>query len=185
MRTVLLGLLCLVPVCAQERPDLNVVHQIKNEAFENSKVMDTLAYLTDLYGPRLTASPEFKQAADWTVKRLQSYGLENVHLEKWGPFGRSWSEEKSSLEMLEPRYARLTATPLAWSASTSGPVTAETIYAPAIGRRSPNIKENEQRLEEVKTQWTGNLKGQIVLLSKNKAPFTGVETSFPPRPTTP
>ena len=45
--------------------DLSVVHQIKVEAFQNSKVMDHLTNLGDLYGPRLTASPEWEQAAEW------------------------------------------------------------------------------------------------------------------------
>ena len=39
-----------------------MVHEIRTEAFENSKVMDTLWRLTDLYGPRLTASPEAREA---------------------------------------------------------------------------------------------------------------------------
>src|SRR5262249_46887101 len=71
--------------------DYTLIHQIKDEAFEHSKVMDHLRYLTDRYGPRLTASPEFDEAADWVVARLKSWGLANVHKESWGPFGRSWS----------------------------------------------------------------------------------------------
>ena len=105
MRYLLSALLFLAPLHAQEarsdRPDLTIVSRIKTEAFDNSRVMDTLGYLTDAYGPRLTASPEFRQAADWVVKRLQSYGVENVHLEKWGPFGRSWSLKQYALEMIE------------------------------------------------------------------------------------
>jgi carboxypeptidase Q len=53
-----------------------------------------------------------------------------VHLEPWGPFGRSWSAEQWSVEMVEPRYAPLNATPLAWTAGTNGPITGETILAP-------------------------------------------------------
>jgi hypothetical protein len=70
-----------IPICAQERgdrSDLAVVGRIKAEAFENSQVMDTLEYLTDQYGPRLTASPEWREAADWAVKRLEGYGVEHV-----------------------------------------------------------------------------------------------------------
>ena len=110
MRYLFFGVLLLAPLCAQDRGDrldLTVVSRIKTEAFDNSRVMDTLGYLTDVYGPRLTASPEFREAADWVVKRLQSYGVENVRLEKWGPFGRSWSLKQYALEMIEPRYALL------------------------------------------------------------------------------
>ena len=104
MRFPLLGALVLVAVSfslsAQERgdgSDLAAVGRIKAEAFENSQVMETAEYLSDRYGPRLTASPEWREAADWAVKRLQSYGLENVHLEKWGAPGRGWSLKKASV----------------------------------------------------------------------------------------
>jgi hypothetical protein len=74
-----------------ERVDLGVVHQIKTEAFQNPKVMDTLFQLTDVYGPRLTNSPQFRAAGEWAVKQLKEYGLDNVKLGKWGPFGRGWA----------------------------------------------------------------------------------------------
>ena len=41
---------------AQEPVDLQIIHKIKNEAFENSQIMETLGYLTDVFGPRLTGS---------------------------------------------------------------------------------------------------------------------------------
>jgi carboxypeptidase Q len=53
--------------------------------------MEHVFYLTDVNGPRLTNSPGFKSAGDWVVKRLQEYGLTNVHQEAWGPFGRGWT----------------------------------------------------------------------------------------------
>src|SRR5581483_2293116 len=84
--------LAVVPLLllAEEKVDLAVVNRIKSEAFNNSKVMDTMFYLTDVYGPRLTGSPNYKAAGDWAVKRLEEYGLTNVKEEKWGPFGRGW-----------------------------------------------------------------------------------------------
>ena len=64
----------LVPllVVAQqpERVDLNVVHRIKTEESGHSAVMETMHFLTDRYGPRLTNSPEFRAAGDWAVKQL-------------------------------------------------------------------------------------------------------------------
>jgi hypothetical protein len=110
---VLVGALAIIPICiplsAQDHSDLAIVGRIKTEAFENSQVMDTLEYLTDQYGPRLTVSPEWREAADWAVKRLQGYGLENVHLEKWGAPGRGWTRKGASLDMLEPRYSAMVA----------------------------------------------------------------------------
>ena len=72
---------------AEEKVDLAAINKIKTEAFENSKVMDHMFYLTDVNGPRLAGSPGFKGAGDWAVSRLKEYGLVNVREEKWGPFG--------------------------------------------------------------------------------------------------
>ena len=160
------AILSLAPLLAQglaqERVDLSVVNRIRTEAFDNSKVMDHLAYMTDMYGPRLTGSPEFKQAADWALKRLQEYGLANGHLEKWGPFGRSWTLEKFSVEMLEPRYSLLSAWPLAWTQSTNGPVTGEPVLAPlprSFGKKA------EADLAAYKQKYKGKLRGKVVLFS--------------------
>ncbi|MBV8820646.1 MAG: M20/M25/M40 family metallo-hydrolase [Acidobacteriaceae bacterium] len=167
MRLLLVALLGLVPLTAQEKVDLSIVHQIKTEAFENSKVMDHLSYLTDWYGPRLTGSPEFKEAADWAVKRLKEFGLDNPHLEKWGPFGRSWSLEKYSVEMLEPRYALLAASPLAWSQSTNGPVSGELILAPLTkGAMRFNPRTLAADVDKFKKSYAGKLKSKIVLISE-------------------
>lgn len=151
--------------------NLEVVHRIKTEAFDHSKVMEQLASLTDLYGPRLTASPEFQQAADWAMSRLKEYGIANVHEEKWGPFGRSWSLQSYTLEMVAPRYSHLVGAPLAWSASTDGPVTADLIFAPIVP--PPNrfdLKAAKESLEKYKTEWKGKLKGKIVLISEAERP---------------
>jgi carboxypeptidase Q len=77
----------LIPllVLAEEKVDLSVVNRIRTEAFSNSKVMDTMFYLTDVHGPRLTNSPNYRAAGDWAVSRLKEYGLVNVREEKWGP----------------------------------------------------------------------------------------------------
>ena len=115
MRIVAAVFLLAGIVAAQERVDLSVVNRIKAEEFEHSKVMEHIEYLSDVYGPRLTASPEFKQAADRALKQLESYGLTNGHLEKWGPFGRSWTLQQYAVELLEPRYSLMNAAPLAWS----------------------------------------------------------------------
>jgi carboxypeptidase Q len=154
---------------AADAPDLAVVSQIKAEELEHSRVMEHLQNLTDLYGPRLTGSPEFKEAADWALKRLQEYGLENGHLEKWGPFGRSWSLEKFSVEMIQPRYSLLAAWPLAWSANTNGPVSAELVLA-AIPKSS-SVKKGEADLDQYIQKYKGKLRGKVVLISE---PFNNI-----------
>src|ERR1043166_2988538 len=86
---------------AEEAVDLAVVQRIKTEAFQNSKVMDHLFWLTDVYGPRLTGSPGFTAAANWAVKRLKEFGIGNATLQKWGKFGRSWRATKFSISLQE------------------------------------------------------------------------------------
>src|SRR6266705_2320202 len=85
--------LLLLPLLAmaQERVDLNVIHKLKTAEFgEDSKVMDTMYYLTDRYGPRLVNSPQFRKAGDWAVTQLKEWGLSNVHLEKWAAGIPGW-----------------------------------------------------------------------------------------------
>jgi carboxypeptidase Q len=68
-------LLAPVPFGAAQEVDLDVVHGIKQEAFEGSKVMDHLFYLTDVNGARLTNSPGYRRAAQWAAKTLRGWGV--------------------------------------------------------------------------------------------------------------
>jgi carboxypeptidase Q len=146
-------LLSGVIIMAQDKPDLAAINRIKAESLSNSKVMDTMFYLTDVYGPRLTNSPNHYAAGEWAVKRLEEYGLTNVHLEKWGPFGRSWSNKYYEAHMVEPRFSSLVGVPLAWTAGTGGSITGEPILA---------VIRTEADMEKFK----GKLKGKIVMTSE-------------------
>ncbi|MCU1235156.1 MAG: peptidase [Candidatus Solibacter sp.] len=170
MRKSAVLLLLAIPAICQERVDLSIVDRIKTEAFEHSKVMETLRKLTDVHGPRLTGSPGFDDAARWAIGELNQYGVDKVHLEKRGPFGRAWTLEQSSLEMIEPRYAQLAAGPLAWSSSTNGPITADLILAPLRGSFRDGPKKSAETLQAYRAKWGGNLRGKIVLLSEPKVP---------------
>jgi len=116
-------------ILAEDKPDLAIVHKIRAEAFENSQIMDTLFYLTDVNGPRVTNSTGFHAAADWVVKRLEGYGLVNVKQEPWGAFGRSWNLTHYEGHMLEPQYSPLIGFPAAWTAGTNGPVRGDAMMA--------------------------------------------------------
>jgi hypothetical protein len=118
-----------VPMNAQERVDLDAIHKIRQEALLNSKVMDHVFQLTDVHGPRLTNSPGFFAAADWVVKQLKDWGIDDAKQEKWGPFGRSWTYSYFSAHIMDPQYSPVIGFPLAWSAGTNGPVTAEVTIA--------------------------------------------------------
>src|SRR5580700_3127480 len=96
LTAVLVGLAAL-PLAADwpvtEKLDLDAIYRIKEEGLQRSKVMEIESYLTDVYGPRLTGSPNIRTAGEWAVKEMQSWGLANAKLEPWGPFGRGWSNE--------------------------------------------------------------------------------------------
>lgn len=167
-----------LPAFGQDHADLGIVDRIKAEAFERSNVMETLRNLSDVHGPRLTGSPEFEDAAKWAMGELNRYGLANVHTEKWGPFGRAWSLQQSSLELLEPRYAQLTAVPLAWSGSSNGPVTADLVLAPLRVSFTEGPKKFKEKWDAYKASWTGKLRGKIVLVSAPKVPAAQSNAQF-------
>src|SRR5882724_2743458 len=95
----------------QEKFDQDAISKIKEEGMKHSQVMDTLSYLTDVPGPRLTGSPGIRAAQEWAKQKLASWGLQNPHLEAWGPFGRGWSLEGFAANMVKPHYAPLIAYP--------------------------------------------------------------------------
>src|SRR6266545_7896679 len=104
------------------------IAKIRDEGMNRSQVMQTLSYLSDVIGPRLTASPNLKRANEWTRDQLTKWGLQNAHLEPWGPFGRGWSLKRFSAQVIEPQDIPLIAYPKAWSPGTDGLLTAEVIY---------------------------------------------------------
>src|SRR6185369_194341 len=92
---LLAGLSLLVmsalPVIGQlpeERVDLDAMARIREEGLQHSQVMQITSFLTDGFGPRLTNSPNIKAAAKWASGRMTEWGLANIKLETWGPFGR-------------------------------------------------------------------------------------------------
>ncbi len=105
---------------AQEPVELDVVSRIKEEAFQHSRVLDTLSYLSDVYGPRLTGNPAYYEAAVWAKEMLESWGLDNVHFDPYRDDLRGWDIESYSVEMVEPRYMNITALPDAWTSGTDG-----------------------------------------------------------------
>ena len=145
-------LVCMASVAlpAEERVDLDVVTQIRLEEFKNSKVMETASELMDRIGPRLTGSPQMKEANEWTKTKLAEWGLSNAHLETWGPFGRGWQYQACAVRMITPDHAELLALPQAWTPGTNGPVRASVLRL--------NIKSKDE-LEKLK----GKFAGKIVL----------------------
>jgi hypothetical protein len=157
------------PARTDGKPDLAVVHRIKDEAYRRGRVMDHLFWITDVNGPRLTASPGFRTAADWAVRTLTSWGAANAHLEPWGHFGRAWSVQRFELSLVEPGYTRLTGVPKAWSRGTSGAVTGGLVAAPLFPDREDrddafDLTKLAARIHAYAHTWKGKLHGRFVLI---------------------
>jgi len=129
------------------------IERIKDEGLNRSQLMATLSYLSDVIGPRLTASPGMKRANEWTRDQLTKWGLQNAHLEPWGPFGRGWTLQRFSAQVSSPLTIPLIAYPKAWSPALAKPLTADVVYVDA---------KDEADLQRFK----GRLKGAIVLTAK-------------------
>src|SRR5215212_6283538 len=100
---------------AQTSYDVSTVDKIKAEEQQNSQIMDIVFHLTDVSGPRLTASPGFMRAANWAKTTLAGWGLNNADLEPWGEFGKGWQQERCYVAMTKPYYAPMIAYARAWS----------------------------------------------------------------------
>jgi hypothetical protein len=130
MRFRTLAALTVVALCAsvapiaQESIDRDISWKIRREATDNSQLMRTLQVLTDVYGPRLTGSPNLKGASDWVVKETTAWGLKNAHLEPWDFGHPGWLNERLSVHVVSPVKDALVAEALAWTPGTNGPVTA-------------------------------------------------------------
>jgi carboxypeptidase Q len=150
---VVLLLISAAPAQEQgsDKVDLDALTQIKREAFQHSQVMENLFNISEVYGPRINNSRNHRAAAEWAMQQMKAWGLQNVHLEKWGPFGYGWQIKKYYGALETPAYASLIGFPLAWTPGTNGPVTAEAVLAPLHS-------------EADFAKYKGKLKGKIVLI---------------------
>ena len=112
------------------------VGAVLDQALNHSEVMQNLAYLSDMIGPRLTGSPAMKKANDWTMDRFKAYGMES-HLESY-VFGVTWERGDASLKIVSPFSRAITAHSWAWTAGTGGKtLTGEVIRINGDARRQP------------------------------------------------
>ena len=147
-----------------------VIDKIKKEGMENSKVMDTLGYLTNVIGGRLTNSPNMMRANVWTRDTMTKWGMKNAKLEAWGPWGRGWSLKEFSAQVTSPQTLPVIAFPKAWSPSTKGTVTGEVVHL--------QIKSDADF-----AKYKGKLKGAIVFISNMrsmKPDFDGIGRRWTP-----
>src|ERR687885_580249 len=141
LAALLLCACALMPlrVHTQERTDADIYARIAKEEMDNSQIMRTLHYFTDVYGPRLTGSPSLKAAGEWAVKQMQQWGFENAHLEPWNFGHPGWVNERASGFIVSPVKDSLVFEVLAWTPSTNGAA-----VAPAVQIVLPERPTQEQ-----------------------------------------
>jgi len=150
---------------APEKIDIETVNKIREAALQHSQVMETVGYLTDVIGPRVTGSPGLRKAQDYVIERLRGWGITNGRREPWGrPFGRGWSLEHFTANVTAPTFSSLIAYPKAWSPATHGVVRGEAVFF-------------DVKTEADLNKYKGKLKGKIVLFS----PARQVEPNFLPQ----
>ena len=117
LRTVLVLFLSLVlspTVPASLMPqtgaatDAEIQTRIRKEGMERSQIMRTMHFLTDVYGPRLTGSPNHENAAKWTIKQMSEWGFDNSHLEPWEFKHPGWANERLTAHLIAPGASSLT-----------------------------------------------------------------------------
>src|ERR1700686_1022823 len=135
--------------------------QILSEIRDHSQGMENLEYLSDEIGPRLTGSPQLKQANDWTAAKFREYGLTNVHLEPW-TIAHSWTRGTAQARIVSPAGHPLTIASAGWAPRPNGGLGGPVVYFDA------KTKEDFEKFR-------GKLKGAIVI-------YQEPESLSPPKP---
>ncbi|HEY0323426.1 MAG TPA: M20/M25/M40 family metallo-hydrolase [Pyrinomonadaceae bacterium] len=159
---VLLSVFLLHPLNShtQERASSDIYAKILKEETENSQIMKTLHVFSDVYGPRLTGSPNLKAAGEWAVKQMQTWGFENAHLEPW-EFGHpGWLNERASGFIVSPVKDNLVFEVLAWTPGTNGTVVSQAY------QMAPPEKPTQEQLAAYFESIKEKVAGKIVMVGK-------------------
>ena len=151
--------------------DINA--KIRKEAMENSQIMKTLHYFTDVYGPRLTGSPKLKMAGEYAMKQMKEWGFDKTEMDPWNWGHPGWEADKAAGFITSPVKDSLVFEVLAWTPSTKG-----TVKSQAVQMNVPRVKLNEDprcmrnpTQEELNTYFAQtDVKGKIILIGTPNSP---------------
>ena len=143
---------------AQTATEIN--ERIRREGMENSQIMRTIHYFSDVYGPRLTGSPNHKAAADWAVKTMKEWKFDNAALEAWDFGYPGWVNERASGFITAPVQDSLVFEVLAWTPGTNGAVKGEAFQMNLPER--PTQDELTAYLNSIKA----SVGGKMILIGK-------------------
>lgn len=153
------------PATSQEPVDIAMTERIKEEGLERSRALELFHTLTDEIGGRLTGSPAYDQAAAWARDRFAEWGLEQPRLEPF-EFGRGWTLEKLSVEMVSPRYTPLIGYAEAWTPSIAGVLSGPVVYV------------GDKTVAQIEAM-ASSLRGAIVLTNEPQTEFRDADRPQP------
>jgi hypothetical protein len=137
-------------------PELPAVDQVYVDAAEKlaayadgrTDAWDRLAYVSDMFGHRLSGSKALEQTIDWSIEQMKEDGLENARREK--VMVPHWERGKESARVISPVRRDLILLGLGGTVGTRG-ITAEIATV-------ANLDEIDEKGEE--------LKGKIVVINQ-------------------
>jgi carboxypeptidase Q len=162
---LIIFLTCGTALISEEKTDSDINWKIRREETQNSKIMDLIHRLTDVYGPRLTGSPNFKAACEWSIQQMKEWGMQNENLEKWDFAHPGWTCDRYSVRVLSPFTDTLHARVVAWTPGTKGVVRA----------RAVQISPPEHSSQESLAAYLDGVRDKI----HNKIVLVGAYTSVP------
>ncbi|MFZ1701137.1 MAG: M20/M25/M40 family metallo-hydrolase [Pyrinomonadaceae bacterium] len=154
---------------AQNGKQAEVNAAIRKEGMDNSKILNTMHYFADVYGPRLTGSPNHVNAAKWGAREMLSWGFDRAFLEPWEFGNPGWVSERAVGLMHKPQQDTLTFEVLAWSPSTKGTVIADTVSVvvpqfPAAENARVMQNPTQEELDAYFAKIRGDVNGKIAIV---------------------
>ncbi len=169
---MLISLLCGSILIADEKIDSSLNWKFRQEETGQSQLMRLVHQLTDVFGPRLTGSPNFKAACDWAMQEMKQWGMNNVHLEEWRFGHTGWVSEKHIVRVVSPYKASVHSRVVAWTPSTKGRVQAEIVQI------DPPENPTEESLVTYLNSVKEKMRGKIVLVGTHSVVPVKFNPSF-------
>ena len=106
------------PAATLDAATMQAVVRLGGQLMLAGKAYEYDRVLADDIGPRLTGSPNYVKAAEWSTNEFKRLGLSNAHREGW-EIAATWEPETfATARILSPHVQRLHLESDGWSAST-------------------------------------------------------------------
>jgi carboxypeptidase Q len=154
---IVICLVCGSVLTAGETIDSDMNWRIRREEIDHSQAMRLVHQLTDVYGPRLTGSPNLEAACEWSVRQMRQWGMQNEHLEEWDFGHPGWACDRYEVRVVSPYVDTLNARVVAWTPGTKGVAHANAVQIDIP--KHPSAESLASYLESIRDK----VRGRIVL----------------------